>query len=88
MNHGRDRAEPAPEPGYHLRRQRDFRHQDDRALPHGQGFAYRFHEDFRLPAAGDPMKQEPPAFTAQAGQDFLQGFLLPGSQLISGIRHF
>ena len=88
MNHCRDSAEPSPEPGNHLRRQRDFRHEDDGAFSNRQRLPYRFHEHFRLPAAGYPVQQELPAFPAQAGQNLLQRFLLTGSQFVSGISDF
>ena len=78
-------AEPSPEPGHHLRRQRDLRHKDNRALPQCQRFMHGFQEDFCLSAAGNAVKQKPAPVIPQARQDLSQRFLLSGGQLVSRI---
>ncbi len=71
------RAETFAEPGDGLRRQADFRHQDDRLPAVTDHFPDGVHIDFGFAAAGDTLHQDglvPPA--AQDFQDVLQGDVL------------
>ena len=71
-----------------LRRQRDFRHKQDGALPLPQRLGDGAQIDLSLATAGDAMEQETDAFLPpQRRQDLFPGFLLVDCQPGRAIGH-
>ena len=61
MQHRRVAAEAPVQPGHHLGRQRDFRHQHDGRAPQLQRLPDQANIDLSLSTAGDAVKQKPTA---------------------------
>ena len=73
MEDGRVRAEALVEPGDHLRREGDLRHEDDGAFAHLQRPAHEADVDLRLARAGDAVQQKTTAAMLQRGAQFGYG---------------
>ena len=73
MEDGRVRAEALMEPGDHLRREGDLRHEDDGAFAQFQRPAHQADVDLRLARAGDAVQQKTAAAMLQRGAQFGYG---------------
>ena len=80
MNHRRHLTKPRPEPRYHLRRERDFRHENHGRFAHFQRAAHQTDEHLRFAAARHTVEQEPTCTALQLRQHDAQRLLLRGHQ--------